>query len=180
MASQPWIGLVRGIGPTTHKKMSMKQLRDGCVGAGLNDARTVLATGNVLFRSSTNEADLKSLLAGVVRRHGLDNEVFVRTAQEVAAVLGRNPFPTATAERPNHVLAIFMDAEPSADGLADIRCLPGNERIEAVGRVVFIDYVDGVGRSKVTPTAIDRRLKQPGTARNMNTLGKLVDLSLTP
>jgi uncharacterized protein (DUF1697 family) len=178
MVLQPWVGLIRGIGPSTHKKMSMAQLRDGCAAAGLDDVRTVLSTGNVLFRSTANEAELKPLVTGVVRHFGLDNDVFVRTAPEAATVLANNPFPHATVERPNHVLVVFMDAEPSQDGVDEIRRLPGSERIAPVGRALFVDYVDGVGRSKVTPDAIDRRLKQPGTARNMNTLRKLVDLSL--
>ena len=41
------------------------------------------------------------------------------------------------------------------------------------GREVFIDYLDSVGRSKLTPARLERLLGQPGTARNWNTLAKL-------
>ena len=173
----PWVALIRAIGPATHKKMSMQQLRDACVAAGLTDARTYIATGNVLFRSARTAAELKGLLTDVVARHDLDNAVFLRNAAELEAVLAANPFPRATAERPNHVLTLFLDTVPPEDGLAALRQHPGPERIESFGREVFIDYVEGVGRSKVTPALMERHLKQPGTARNMNTVRKLLDLS---
>ena len=49
--SQDWIGLLRGIGPTTHAKMPMAALRAACEKAGLEQVQTVLATGNLVFRS---------------------------------------------------------------------------------------------------------------------------------
>ena len=178
--STSWIALIRAIGPATHGKMSMKQLREGCAAAGLDAVRTYIASGNVLFRSGDDAADLRARIMQVIHRHELDNAVFLRTAQELGAVLRANPFPDATAERPNHVLAVFLQEPPSREGLSALLRHPGPERIAAAGREIFIDYVDGVARSRVTPAMMERHLGQPGTARNMNTVKALWDLAREP
>ena len=141
------------------------------------DVKTVLATGNIIFSSSADAATLKGRLADVIRSHDLDNEVFLRQPHELEAVLRENPFPDAATERPNHLLVLFLDAEPGADNLAAPRTYTGPERIAPLGREVFLDYVGGVGRSKLTPALLERRLGQAGTARNWNTIQKLLAAS---
>lgn len=155
----------------------MQQLRDGCTAAGLDAVRTYIATGNVLFRSSSDTVALQGALSDVLKRHGLDNAVFLRRPDELAAVLSGNPFADATSKRPNHILAVFLNEPPAQAGLEALRRHTGPERIAAVGRELFIDYVAGVGRSKLAPALIERRLGQAGTARNMNTVKALYELS---
>ena len=177
MERQPstWIALIRAIGAATHKKMSMQQLREACVSAGLDDVRTVLATGNLLFSSSADAARLKHDLTEIIRAHDLDNAVFPRQPHELDAVLRTNPFPEAASEHPNHLLVLFLESDVGSDKLAALRDYAGPERIAPSGREVFIDYVAGVGRSKLTAAVLERLLGQPGTARNWNTIQKLRD-----
>lgn len=170
-----WIALIRGIGPATHKKMSMQQLRDACSAAGLEDVRTILATGNLLFSSSKPSRELKEQLAAVIAAHDLRNEVFLRKPDELEAVLRKRPFPDAASARPNHLLVLFLERRTGPKEIAALRGRAGPERIEANGREVFIDYAEGVGGSKLTPAVIERQLGQPGTARNWNTLRKLLE-----
>lgn len=155
----------------------MQQLRDGCTAAGLQAVRTYIATGNILFRSAADAVALQGTLAGVLKRHDLDNAVFLRRPDELGRTISGNPFADATGERPNHILAVFLNEPPSPDGLGALQRHAGPERIAAVGRELFVDYVAGVGRSKLTPALIERRLGQPGTARNMNTVKALYQLS---
>jgi uncharacterized protein (DUF1697 family) len=59
--------------------------------------------------------------------------------------------------------------------IADLRAaIVGHERIEAIGRDLFIVYPDGVGRSKLTTALIERKLgARRGTGRNWNTVLKI-------
>lgn len=83
-----------------------------------------------------------------------------------------SPFPDATAARPNRVLVLFHHAP------VDPARLPldygGPERLAAVGREVFIDYAEGIGRSLLEPVMARAKLP-PSTSRNWNTLLKLVE-----
>ena len=166
-----WVALIRGIGPTTHAKMSMADLRAGCESAGFSDVRTLLATGNVAFETADGEEAILRAVSGVLARHGLDNAVALRRVEDLAEILAANPFPEAASDRPNHLLVHYLprpapDTDPAWDG---------PERIAARGREAFIDYAEGVGRSKLTINVLDRLLGPGGTARNWNTSRKLCD-----
>ena len=169
------IVLIRAIGPPTHAAMSMAELRDGCAEAGLENARTLLATGNLLFETSASASRARASVRDVLSRHGLDNALFMRRPDELAAVLEANPFPDAALKRPNHLLVLFLERRVGESELRELEAYDGPERFEARGRELYIDYVDGVGRSRLTPAVLERRLGQPGTARNWNTVNKLVE-----
>lgn len=170
-----WIALIRAIGPLTHKKMSMAQLRAGCVAAGFTDVRTILATGNVVFASDLPESENHQMLTSVIAAHDLHNDVFLRRPKDLRQVVSEDPFPEASIERPNHMLVLFMATSPSPAHIAAVEGFDGPERINVRGREAYIDYRDGVGKSKLTPVRLERLLGQPGTARNWNTIKKLIN-----
>ncbi len=170
--ARTWIALLAGIGGATHKAMSMSHLRDACEKSGLVHVRTVLATGNIIFESDLSEAGIMKLLCGIVADHGLDNAVFLRRPAQLRAARKANPFPDAADERPNHLLVHFLASKGNPTALEDYQ---GPERISVQGREVYIDYAEGIGRSRLTSARLLRALGQPGTARNWNTLEKLID-----
>ena len=151
----------------------MQQLRTGCEALGFSDVRTLLATGNVLFRSDRDEAAISDALRRVIAAHGLSNAVFLRRPTDLDATLAADPFPDAARARPDHLLVFFMVAPADASQVAAARARPGPERVTVVGREAFIDYAEGVGRSKLTAAKLERLLGRPGTARNWNTVRKL-------
>lgn len=169
-----WIALLRAIGPLTHKKMSMAQFRAGCEKAGLKDVRTVLATGNALFSSEFAEAKISQILKDVLNDHGLQNEVFLRRPNDLARVLAENPFPQTSVERPNHMLVLFMADQPTSSEINALESIEKVEPTRVIGRETFIDYKSGVARSKLTPGRLEKLLGRSGTARNWNTIKKLV------
>lgn len=170
---QDWVGLLRAIGPATHAKMSMADLRAACETAGLTAVRTLLASGNLIFRSARPATDLVATLQRVLQSFGLDNRVFLRSTDDLRQVLALNPMPRAAAARPNHLLVLFLDRAPGPDAARALLAHGGPEPVQVHGREVFIDYLDGVARSRLTPARLERLLGQPGTARNWNTVGKL-------
>lgn len=54
--------------------------------------------------------------------------------------------------------------------------IPGRERVQADGKQLCIVYPDGIGRSKLTNTFIERRLGTRGTGHNGNTMCTLAAL----
>jgi uncharacterized protein (DUF1697 family) len=94
--------------------------------------------------------------------------VIVRTAAEMEAVLACNPFSNAP---PNWTVAIFLDDPPSANALSSLRGQK-DEEVHLGKREIYVSYGSGMARSKLKiPAAAD------GTARNLNTIAKLVALS---
>lgn len=166
-----WAALPRAI--NAGKPLAMADLRAFLAEEGMSDVRTILASGNAIFSCAETDARvIESRLAAAARaRLALDTEWFVRSHAELSAIAAANPFPDATAERPNRVLVLFHHAP------VDPAALPtgygGPERLHPVGRELFVDYPDGIGRSTLEP-ALARAKLPPSTARNWNTLGKLI------
>lgn len=177
MQDAEWIALIRTIGGTTHARMSMADLRAAAQAAGLGHVRTVLATGNLLFISPRPGAEIKSVLSAILSGFGLENEVFLRSAAELQAVIDANPLPDAAKQRPNHLLVSFMAKAPGKAEATAAMQHGGPETVILSGREVYVDYCNGVARSKLTPARLERLLGRSGTARNWNTLVRLVKAS---
>ena len=140
-----------------------------CTKAGFEDVRTYIASGNVVFEAGHAEAKVKAILEASLHKYaGKAGSVFVRTHAELAAVVKANPFPNAA---PNRTMVVFLDEAPPNDALKQATGVK-NEEMKLGKREIYIHYGDGMGTSKLKIPAATR-----GTARNMNTVSKLAEMS---
>ncbi|WP_185206993.1 DUF1697 domain-containing protein [Sphingomonas sp. NBWT7] len=166
-----WAALPRAI--NAGKTLKMADLRAFLIAEGMRDVVTLLASGNAVFECDESDAEaIEDRLAAAARdRLSLDTDWFVRSHDELVAIAAANPFPDASAARPNLLMVLFF--HDPVDPARLPRDHGGPERLHAVGRDLFVDYAGGVGRSKLEP-AMRRAKLPPATARNWNTLLKLV------
>ncbi len=164
-----YIALLRAVNVGGTGKLPMAELKAMCERLGYADVRTYIASGNVLFQSAGPVAKVKAALEEALRAYaGKPVGVMVRTPTEMAAVLAANPFPDAA---PNRTMVIFLDGAPAANALETVTGLK-NEELALGVREIYVHYGDGIGDSKLKIAAAT-----PGTARNMNTVAKLVELA---
>ena len=103
---------------------------------------------------------------------------FVRTADEWASLVKKNPFPDEAEGDPGHLVAVLMRQAPRPGAVLALRAaIVGRERVELRGREAYLVYPDGMGRSKLTPNLIEKHLGGAGTTRNWNTVLKLLALT---
>lgn len=161
--------LLRAINVGGTGKLAMADLVKLCEQAGFSDAKTYIQSGNVVFKSSASEADVKRVLEqAVTAKLGKAAAVLVRTASQLTRVLANNPFKSAP---PNRVLVLFLDKAPPKSSVAHVEP-PGGEELVLKGRELYLHFPNGMGRS---------RLKVPlagvGTTRNVNTVAKLAAMA---
>ncbi|MBX3501208.1 MAG: DUF1697 domain-containing protein [Alphaproteobacteria bacterium] len=167
-----YIALLRAVNVGGTGLLPMAELRAICEASGFAQVRTYIASGNVVFSARPSAAKVKALLEERLQaRAGKPVRVAVRTADEMDAVLKANPFPDAPARR---VVAIFLDEAPPADALSRARGR-GSEEMRLGVREIYVRYGEDMGRSK-----LDIPAARPGTARNMNTIAKLVEMAQLP
>jgi len=159
-------------------RLKMAELRDVLEREELENIETVVASGNVLFSYDDRPTDgLSEMLAYIVKDHfRFETFAAVRNAAEVRDAIESNPFRADGEEKFVHTL--FLDGEVDADGFARLLADHegrGPERIAKGPRCVYIDYIDGVGTSKLTGDFIERRMGVVGTARNMRSLQRILD-----
>jgi len=164
-----FIALLRAVNVGGTGKLPMTELKSMCESAGFTAVRTYIASGNVVFDSKKSAAQVKAALeAALLQYAGKPVQVMVRTAPELAQVLAANPFPQAA---PNRTVAIFLDTAPPADTLEKLSGRK-DEAIELGKREIYVHYGEGMAQSKLKIRAAGE-----GTARNINTIAKLVDMA---
>ena len=163
------IALLRAVNVGGTGKLPMAELKVMAEELGFENARTYIASGNLLFDTNLEEAAIKSKLERRLETYaGKPVGVMVRTAAEMAKVAAENPF---AGEPGNRVVAIFLDEAPPKSALTEHGHL-SDERIALGRREIYVHYPNGQGPSKlIIPAA------KAGTARNMNTVAKLAELA---
>jgi uncharacterized protein (DUF1697 family) len=164
-----FIALLRSVNVGGTGKLPMADLKAMCGDAGFTKIRTYIASGNVLFESKLSEAKVKAALEKRLETYaGRPIRVLVRTAAEMAAVAQANPFPKTD---PARTVAIFLDDAPPLDLLATVKGQT-REEIKPGRREIYVHYGSGMGSTKLRIPA-----SAIGTARNLNTVRKLVALA---
>jgi uncharacterized protein (DUF1697 family) len=155
--------------------MKMAELRALAEDIGLAEVRTLLQSGNLVFRADAEAAALEARLeAEIAARMALSVAVMVRSAKAWARVVAANPFPDEAAADPGHLLVMPLKSAPTEGREAALTAaIKGRERARVIGDVAYLVYPDGVGQSKLTNAVIERQLGVRGTARNWNTAVKL-------
>src|SRR5215510_12677788 len=111
-----YVGLLRAVNLAGKNAVSMSRLRELMADLGMHDVRTLLQSGNVIFRSDIRSPAKveKALEDGVEKRFGLKTDFFVRTAEELNAVVTDNPFPREAKQDPGHLIVGFLRDAPAA------------------------------------------------------------------
>jgi uncharacterized protein (DUF1697 family) len=181
MAGAVQIALLRAVMPTGKNKVPMAVLRTTLAGLGFTDVRTILASGNAIFRSPGPAGpELESILEDAIAKHiGPRLDVLVRDASAWARIVAGNPFPDDSAAIPSRVLATVFKTAPNGEAaLAFEAAVTGPERARFVGDVLWAVYPEGVAGSNLTPAFFKRHLGPlVGTARNWNTVRKLQEVA---
>lgn len=164
-----YIALLRAVNVGGTGKLPMSELKAMCETVGFENISTWIASGNVLFSSRLGESAVQKKLGQQLHDYaGKPIGVLIRTAAEMARVLADNPFPEAPG---NRVVAIFLDQAPPANALDDVKHRK-LERLACGKREIYVHYGDGMADSRLTIPAA-----KAGTARNINTIAKLAQLS---
>lgn len=170
------IALLRSvvIGPHRLGGEAVRRLAEA---VGATDIRSVIATGNLIFRSPkatrTLERDLEVACAAAF---GRATEMIVKTPAEWRQLMAANPFTEEAEQAPARLLAWAM-REPLPDiglGQLRLRCT-GDERVERTPQGDFYCWFGegSIAGSKLAGGFGLRSLGAVGTNRNWNTMHRI-------
>ena len=157
----------------------MPELRTVLGDAGFADVRTYVQSGNVVLSSRAAPANVGAQAEALIaERFGFDVDVIVRTADELASVVDRNPL-AGVAENPKRYLVSFLDAEPDPEVVERVSGLSvDGERLVVIGREAYTWHPAGVARSKLwAKLASVGGLGVRATARNWTTVTTLLEMA---
>ena len=170
--------LLRGINIGPRNRVAMPRLRGLLAEAGYENVGTYVQSGNVVLSSRRSPERLAREVPGLIADgFGLDIAVVVRTRDELAEVVRRNPLGDV-AKDPKRYQVSFCSAEPDAEVVRELAPLAvASERFVAHGRELYAWHPEGVARSKLWAKLAGRDLGVTATARNWTTVVKLLELA---
>lgn len=173
------MALLRGINVGGHNKVPMQTLRELLAGMGGTEVRTHLQSGNAVFTHDARDpdqlaADLERALADEL---GLSITCMVRTGADLRRVVEANPYPMEGING-SRFLVVFLSAPAPLDTLAAIdQSAYAPDSLRPGEREIYAHFPDSIRDSKLAAQLSDRRLGMSATARNWNTVTKLLELA---
>jgi uncharacterized protein (DUF1697 family) len=175
------IALIRGINVGRAKRVAMADLRELFTGLGHTNVRTLLNSGNVLFRCTRpNTGKLAlSIQNAIADTCGFSAKVVVITAEDLAAIVRENPLLRIATDPARHLVAFV--AHPRM--LVPLRSLLNEpwapSEVAISPRAAYLWCVDGILDGKLSQI-FARRAGETVTTRNWATVLKLLAASNTP
>lgn len=171
-----YVAFLRGMN-LGNRRIKNEELRRHFEAMGFEGVATFRASGNVIFSAPKREAEAKlaaRVEAGLDGRLGHDVPVFLRSAEEVAAVAAQEPFDARTVAKSKGRLQVsFLKKKPTAAAKRKALALATDEDLLAIeGRELFWLPSGGISESDLDLKAIDAALGA-GTLRTMGTVEQI-------
>jgi len=173
-----YVVLLRGINVGKAKRIAMADLREMLADLGYAEVRTLLNSGNAVVTGADGDPaeHAEKVRVGIADRFGMDVRCLVLTGDRLRAIVDGHPF-VEIADNGSRMFAHVLSDAPDPDLLAahDPVALDP-ERARLGDRVIYQWCPDGALAAPPVATYAEKHLGVTVTARNWNTMTKLVDL----
>ncbi len=171
-----WAALFRGINVGGNNKLPMADLRALAAELGLDNPRTYIASGNLVFGSDQDAVALDAMLTSAVeRRFGFKPSILLRTAEEIQMAMGHNPFAARVTEG-KQLHLFFLDEPADKYNATKLRELAvESEDFALIDGVFYLFAPEGIGRSRLAEK-MGPYFPKRMTARNLNSVKAIADM----
>ena len=169
--------MLRAVNVGGHNKIKMDELRELCESLGFGEPRTFIQSGNVVFRTKEKSLVMigDKLEAGIEGRFGFRPDTILRTAATLEAAMAASPF---AARDPAKSHITFLKSDPGDAARARAMAIKIDpEEMHAIGSELHTYYPLGQGKSKFPAAAVQKAIGVPGTARNLNSVAKMLEMA---
>ncbi len=169
----PYIALFRGINVGGNYVLPMGDLVKTLERIGCEKVKTYIQSGNAVFWTKKNKTKTiaEEISSKILESHGFKPKVLLLRVSELHEAIQNNPFETVDGKALHF---FFLESTPKNPDLAGLMAVKSDsEEFKLDGKVFYLYASDGVGRSKLA-ARVEQSLGVPVTARNWNTVSKLI------
>ena len=171
-----FISLLRGINVSGYRVIKMDALKSACSEIGLENVRTYVQSGNLVFES--NLSDIKEVSQSISRKihesFGFDVPVITITAKELEQVIAGNPFSKKSSMDSTFFHVAFLSEAPNAQSIEKLQEIEvKRDEFALIGKAMYLYCPDGYSKSRLTNSFLEARLKVTATTRNWKTTNEL-------
>jgi uncharacterized protein (DUF1697 family) len=180
MKTNRYVALLRGINLDGLKIIRMEALRVCFEGLGCRGVQTYVQSGNVIFDAVKKEAVryADEISERIEHDFGFPVPVLLRTSEEVQRIVHQNPFLKQPKIDPSKLHVTFLSTTAPKSAPDDLKVLAAKEeQFHIQGREIYLYCPNGYGRTKLSNTAIEKKLDVEATTRNWKTVQALLTLA---
>jgi uncharacterized protein (DUF1697 family) len=173
-----YICFLRGVNVGGKGKVPMAELKTVLEDLGFKNVKTVLQSGNVVFAARVRP-QAKTIEAAIEKAFKYRSDVHLLTPAQLRKMVDDNPYDEVAKKDPGHLALYVLPGKPQSTAKAKLETIATKaEKFTIKPEVVYAHFGEGMGRSKLA-AAMDRALGVRGTARNWNTVNKVLELAET-
>jgi uncharacterized protein (DUF1697 family) len=174
-----YIAFLRGVNVGGHSSLPMKDLRTALERRGMQNVKTYIQSGNVVFQKGSGDSRKLSHEIELVINEGfqLFPKVLVLSIEELRSGIASNPFSEGECD-PTSLHFFFLKSRPIDPDMGKLDSLrSAGEKFELIGTVFYLHAPDGVGRSKLAAN-VEKVLGVAVTARNWRSVNAVMSIAL--
>lgn len=172
-----YIALLRGINVGGHKKVPMAELRSLLTKSGLENVKTYIQSGNVIFQSKSKVSKGLGLhiQKAILDHFGFEIPVLVNTREELSVIFNDSPF---SEDKKLQSYFVMLSVVPDKKLVEDVsqKSYPDDEYV-ILNDCIYLFCAKGYGKAKFNVNFFENKLNVNATARNYKTMVKLLSLS---
>lgn len=172
-----YIVLLKGINVGGHKKVPMADLRQLLTNIGFQEVQTYIQSGNIILQTKENDSlEIEINISKAILNHfGFEVSVLVKTREDLQRIFNESPF---SEDKKKASYFMMLHDTPSEDLVkeASEKSYDGEEYL-IINDCIYYFYEKGLGKAKFNVNFFERKFKTFATARNYNTMVKLLSLS---
>jgi|SRR5579863_926165 len=176
-----YVSLLRGINVSGHKIIKMEQLRAALEALGFEDVKTYVQSGNVVFRAPMQDSSklVEKIAEKVLSQFGFSVPVLVKTAEEINAIIKKNPFLKENGIDVSKLHVTFLSSAADRSALKMLDTIAaGPDRFRCSVDAIYLHCPGGYGETKLSNNALEKVLSVRATTRNWNTVKKLYEMTI--
>ncbi len=175
-----YIALLRGINVSGQKKIKMADLRIHLETAGFLNVQTYIQSGNIVLSSTENNPTLiaKKIESVIDKEFGFKVPTLVITPEYLNKVINESPYLKDKNREKSKMYFAFLYSNPTTENIDKLsqHTFEGEEII-IQDTMTYLYYEVGAGRAKLSNNFIESKLKLTSSARNYNTVVKLIEMT---
>lgn len=173
-----YISILRGINVSGKNIIKMEALKQLFEGLGFQNVTTYVQSGNVIF--SVKQMDIQKLenliRLQIEKDFGLKVPVIVLTKEKLKQAIDKNPFANDKDQTFLHFTFLAQNSVSYSYESIENKKMNGEE-IHIDKNVVYLYCPNGYGKTKLTNTFLENKLKVTATTRNWKTITELLKIA---
>ena len=175
-----FITILRGINVSGQKKIRMDELKTILEKLKFQNIRTYIQSGNIIFKDGENNPGelVKKIENAIFDNYGFQVPVIIRDYEQLLKIKGNNPFLKQKDNDITKLYVTFLAGEPQKEYAEQINTF--NDPVDKFiikGTEIYLFCPGGYGKTKLSNSFFERKLKITATTRNWKTVNKLVEIA---